>query len=166
MALVDIKATGGDWKWVPNLVRKMKESVFGSKLDRTTRKVARFIAAEIREGIESGAPGGDPFEPLSEHTIRRKGHSRPGLWTFALIKSIEARKVSKANYTIGPTEDEPHPRPSTRAPTIRQVAEIFEDGSDTQPPRPFIQPVLDAIEDDIREMFGEGIDAAIDPRRR
>ena len=166
MSFVRVKAQGGDWRHVPNLLRKIKDRAMGRTTDSLTRDATEFLARKLREGILSGAPGGERFEPNAEATIRRKGHGQVGVWTKTLVDSMKVRKVHKGKYAIGPRIGEPHPKATDTVATILQVADVFELGRPgLQPPRPFIGPVLEEYEDEIFRTFFKGMDAAMDPRR-
>lgn len=166
MPAIEIKAKGADWSLVPNLVRKLEFRRFQRRVDRGLAVAAQMVAGEIRKGIESGAPGGQAFVPLSEVTVRRKGHSRPLIESEALMRSIEPKRLRMWEYRIGPREGARHPRGSEDYPTIADIGALHESGTKDMPARPFIAPVIDSIRDEVVELVQRDVDIALDPRRR
>ena len=164
---IRVKATGGDWKFIPKLIRKLAPRIFRSRLDKSVKKAAEFIASEVRDGIESGAPGGIPFTPLAASTIKRKGHPRPLIHTRALISDIKARRIAEGRWRVGPDLDTPHPKGSKVFPRIIDIASLHEVGSEggQVPARPFIEPVVEEKREEVLKEMLKGLDAAIDARR-
>lgn len=50
------------------------------EFDRALKSVGWWLRGEIKEGIKSGAPGGQPYKPYSSITTSKKFDRRKGIW--------------------------------------------------------------------------------------
>ena len=137
----------------------------GAKLARALRqatvKNAVLLVREIKKGIRSQAPGGQPFVKLAESTIKKKGSSKALIDTGFLLASItqlilgDKAFVGLLRGTRNKEGDE-----------IVNIGAVMEFGATIQhpngaviviPPRPFLHPVMEQYRDQIIENYEEAI---------
>ena len=101
---------------------------------------------------EERSPDGDPWQELSDWTIKKKGHSRKLIETYALMQSMTTSGAEYAIRTVEPT--------SLEFGTERPWAESHQYGTDRIPQREFagipadgLVEVVDIVADAAVEML-------------
>ena len=94
-----------DWGQASRIASTM-QGRFTKALDRAVMKEAQFLRSHMVKGIASGAPGGNPFKPLSPMTLALRaaggfGGSKPLIRTGALRGSITVVKLSGGRVFVG-----------------------------------------------------------------
>jgi hypothetical protein len=113
---------------------------------RALTQVGMFYARELKRGIVSQAPGGQPFKPLADITIAYK-HSTKALIDEGDFKAaITHRRVNPKAVFSGILRTAPHPRYKG---TIANLGAIHEEGSKTvpghPPARPWLRPIARSV---------------------
>jgi len=134
-------------------VRQIKEFVKGvharmDELNRGIEKIAKETAADIVARIKAGIP--PPNTPAYAKWKRENKKGRvPLICDGDYIKSIQAKKVSKTLWHVGPPEKGDHPSGISWA----KLSNILEHGTETIPPRPHIEPARRRAEDRIKALI-------------
>lgn len=95
----------GGWADASRIATTM-QGRFQKALDRAVMREAQFLRGKMVQGIASGAPGGNPFRPLSPMTLALRaaggfGGSKPLIRTGSLRSSITVVKVGGGRVFIG-----------------------------------------------------------------
>jgi hypothetical protein len=151
----------GDW----DKVKKRLENAPGTRLSKAIRQAtiqnATLLVREIKRGIIAQAPGGVPFEPLSEGTIERKGSSKALIDTGFLINAITQRILADKAF-VGLLRG----TANAKGEDMVNIGAIMEYGATIPmpnggtiiiPPRPFLQPTMDRYQRQIVESYLETI---------
>lgn len=88
----------GDWDKIDRILNPARVR---SAMTRATAKAGVFGEGEVRRGIQSGAPGGQTFQPLHWWTIARKGSTKPLIDNGDLIGSITHEAPDDSSVWIG-----------------------------------------------------------------
>lgn len=81
----------GAWARLDGLLKTKKKDI-DSAIDRTAQVTAKEFLKRVKAGIESQAPGGQAFIPLSAETLKRRQRSRAGLGPVSGSKALLARR--------------------------------------------------------------------------
>ena len=90
----------GDWYEARRVFDDLSNK-FVKSYQKALMKVGLHMRKKIRQGIRSGAPGGEQFEALSKFTIERKGSSKPLIDDADLIQSINFEVVDTDAVFVG-----------------------------------------------------------------
>ncbi len=151
----------GQW----NKAKQVLGSNLGTRMARALRqatvKNAMLLVREIKKGITSQAPGGQPFAKLAESTIKRKKSSKALIDTGFLVASITQLILGDRAF-VGLLR-------GTRrkdGEEIVNIGAIMEYGATIEhpngativiPPRPFLHPVMLKHRDQVIENYQEAI---------
>jgi hypothetical protein len=94
-----------DWAQASRIASTM-QGRFTKALDRAVMKEAQYLRGMMVKGIASGAPGGNPFKPLSPMTLALRsaggfGGTKPLIRTGALRSSITVIRLSGGRVFVG-----------------------------------------------------------------
>jgi len=134
----------GDIKKVERIIKSMPQ-----RIREVTRpgfeQMGMFYQGEIVRGMDSQAPAGQPFVPLSPKTVEARAKRRGTASTKALIDTAGMRnsvthKVMRTPIAvfIGLLRTTMHPE--TGQP-VANLGEIHENGTAAIPARPFVDPI-------------------------
>ena len=160
----------GDWD---KLFKVLNPERIRAALHTVAAKVGNYGASEVKKGIQSGAPGGQKFQALSEFTVQRKGSSKPLIDKGDLIGSITYHVIDKENIAIGVKKGKSgniaavHEYGCTIGVTPKMRAFLHYNGIHLKqsttyiniPPRPFLRPVLssDKFQNKVRDFYLEAL---------
>lgn len=88
----------GDWAKATKILTGLTDRYHKALLVGLSRS-GQMLRDETRKGIRNQAPGGQPFEPLTEFTIRNKGSSKALIDHGDLVNSITF-KVDPARMAV------------------------------------------------------------------
>lgn len=74
---------------------------FDLAINRELKRSANSLKKAIVLGIRSGSPGGVPFAPLAESTIKMKRSSKPLIHNSDLIRSINVDTIGADQFFVG-----------------------------------------------------------------
>jgi len=151
----------GQWAKAKQVLGTNLGARLARALRQATVKNAMLLVREIKKGIRSQAPGGQPFVKLAGSTIRRKGSSKALIDTGFLLASItqlilgDRAFVGLLRGTRNKEGDE-----------IVNIGAVMEFGATIQhpngaviviPARPFLHPVMEQYRDQVLENYREAI---------
>lgn len=151
----------GQWSNAKQVLGTNLGSRLAQALRQATVKNAMLLVREIKKGIVSQAPGGQPFAKLAESTIRRKGSSKALIDTGFLLASVtqlilgDRAFVGLLRGTRNKDGDE-----------MVNVGAVMEYGATINhpngaviviPARPFLHPVMEKYRDQVIENYREAI---------
>ena len=151
----------GQWAKAKRILATNLGSRLARALRQATVKNAMLLVREIKKGIRSQAPGGQPFAKLAESTIRRKGSSKALIDTGFLLASITQLILGDRAF-VGLLRG----RRNKEGDEIVNIGAIMEFGATIQhpngvviiiPPRPFLHPVMEQYRDQIVKNYQEAI---------
>jgi hypothetical protein len=121
----------GDWGEASRIASTM-QSKFARALDRAVMREAHYLRSLMVKGIVSGAPGGNPFKPLSPMTLALRsaggfGGTKPLIRTGALRGSITVIKVGGGRVFVGVSRS----ARSADGKSLANIASIMEHGGTT-----------------------------------
>jgi hypothetical protein len=96
----------GDWAEATRIAKTLVDR-FEKAVDRAVLKEANYLRGQMVKGITSGAPGGNPFKPLSPMTLALRsaggfGGSKPLIGrTSALRMSIAVVRLGGGRVFVG-----------------------------------------------------------------
>lgn len=121
------------------------------------KKEAMRLKMTIKNGIRRGAPGGKPFKPLAESTIRMKGSTKPLINHGDLLRSIRVHTLSDGmSAFVGVHRTEV----TKDGGSMVNIAEIHEFGT-----KPFNIPVTRKMQNYFMAMYIKGVFRAPLPDR-
>ena len=152
-------STFGDWKKLYQALKNFPEAKLNKALERSATKSALLLTREMKLGIRNQAPGGQPFKPLSEITIQKKGSSKALIDTGFLMASITQRIVGTTAFVglLRTTVNEDGTE-------LVNIAAVHEFGATVRtkngktiiiPARPFVGPTLEANKDKVEGIYRE-----------
>jgi phage gpG-like protein len=157
----------GDWDKAKQFLTGNVGVRLALALRQATIKNALLLVREIKRGIRSQAPGGQPFVKLSQFTIDQKGSSKALIDTGFLMNSITQR-ILKDQAFVGLLRT----AQNRSGESMANIGAIMEYGATIDhpggatiiiPPRPFLHPVMlqhlpqvrANYRDAIKSVFGE-----------
>jgi len=151
----------GQWNKAKQVLGTNLGSRLAQALRQATVKNAMLLVREIKKGIVSQAPGGQPFAKLAESTVRRKGSSKALIDTGFLLASVtqlilgDRAFVGLLRGTRNKDGDE-----------MVNIGAIMEYGATINhpngaviviPARPFLHPVMEKYRDQVIKNYQEAI---------
>lgn len=155
----------GDWEKARKLLMQHPDMRLTLAIRQATVKAAILLVREIQRGIRSQAPGGKPFAPLAESTIKRKKSSKALIDTGFLINSI-TQLIMRDRAFVGLLKT----RISKDGESAANIGAVMEYGATINmpnghtviiPARPFLHPVMVAFRDEIEQFYRDAIKAAL-----
>ena len=155
----------GDWEKAKALLTNPGLKI-SAALQRATIKVAVLLVREIKKGIRDQAPGGEPFAPLAESTVKRKGSSKALIDTGFLINKI-TQLIVKDKAFVGLLRGTVHPKSGD----LVNIGAVMEYGATIRhpngaviviPPRPFLHPVMVKYRGQIQDIYREALARVFD----
>lgn len=166
----------GDWDKALKFFQDLDER-YEAAIHRALNRVGVYVRDKIKWGIRDQAPGGKPFVPLSELTIRRKGSSKALIEHGDLIGAITFKLVGNDAVFVGLLRT----ARGKDGESLVNIGEVHEFGAVVPvtpklrgffaavfgvhlkptttalriPARPYLRPVLEAEADKVIDIFQE-----------
>ncbi len=151
----------GQWAKAKQVLGTNLGARLAKALRGATVKNAVLLVREIKKGIRSQAPGGQPFVKLAESTIRRKGSSKALIDTGFLLASITQLMLGDRAFVglLRGTRNK-------EGKEMVNIGAVMEFGATIEhpngativiPARPFLHPVMEAHRDDVVKNYQEAI---------
>jgi len=138
----------GDWGKVRAKLEKNPGARLRAAIRMATIRSAMLLVREIKTGIRDQAPGGEPFTPLAEVTIRRKGSSKALIDTGFLVAKITERILGDGSAFVGLLRG----TANKDGDDLVNIGAVMEYGATIEqengvviviPPRPFLHPTME-----------------------
>ena len=94
--------------------------------DRAAKQQAQRLRTLIVQGIRSGGPGDEEFEPLADSTVDMKGSSKPLIDNGDMIRSIGVEELETDAWFVGVNRQ----AETEEGMPLENLAEIHEFGTD------------------------------------
>lgn len=130
----------GEWAKANRILRGLQKNL--SRLSEMGLEwTGKFYEAEVKEGIESQEPGGQPFLELADATKGRKGSEKALIDHGDLMAGVTSEMMHGTAVFVGGLRTEEHEGAETPMANLMQIHEEgTEDGK--IPPRPFLEPII------------------------
>lgn len=132
----------GQWDET-GIVLKNLSTQIKPKADRRLEKDGKRVLEQMRGHIDRQDLG---WTPLSEETVRIKGHSQVYIDSNWLYSNLEVERRGDSVF-IGASSSKTHPKGLNFVDLMR----YNEYGTSTQPPRPLIRPTWEGLESEIQK---------------
>ncbi len=130
-------------------------------LRQATAKNAMLLVREIKKGIVSQAPGGQPFAKLAKGTVRRKKSSKALIDTGFLLASVTQLMLADRAF-VGLLRG----ARNEAGDEIANIGAVMEYGATIQhpngaviviPARPFLHPAMEKCRGQVLENYREAV---------
>lgn len=177
----------GDWQKAAKILNGLAGR-FHRALIVGLSRTGQMMRDETRKGIRAQAPGGQPFEPLSEFTIANKGSSKALIDDGDLINSITFKvNPEQLSVFVGILRTATSKNEGSGETYLTNIARVHEEGAlipvtpkmrayfrhrwginlkastthITIPARPFIKPTFEKYAPRAQERFREAVDKVL-----
>ena len=151
----------GQWDKAKRALGSNLGARLAQALRQATAKSAMLLVREIKKGIVSQAPGGQPFAKLAESTVRRKKSSKALIDTGFLLASVTQLMLGDRAF-VGLLRG----ARNEAGDEIANIGAVMEYGATIQhpngaviviPARPFLHPAMEKCRGQVLENYREAV---------